>query len=95
MGTTLLFLLLSALAVTGILGTLVLVSRDGYRAVPTRPHPGRGDGGAGGGKADAIPGARTTRVAGVPGSPGAAVSERAARRRDGMPPAGAPRTRAT
>lgn len=33
---TITFLILAALAVAGIIGSVVLVARDGYRRVPTR-----------------------------------------------------------
>jgi len=66
MATTLLLLLLGALALAGVVGTLVLVSRDGYRRLPTRssnhptPRAPHRKGGASAGNTSVAPGVSAT-----------------------------------
>ncbi|KAA9089470.1 hypothetical protein [Microbacterium radiodurans] len=80
MGTTLLLLVLAMLAAAGVVGTLMLVLRDGYRRVPTDP-------------ARALPPTDVTAAAAPAAAP--AVSGRVSRGRDGMPRAAVTRIHST
>lgn len=90
MASTLLLLFLATLAAAGVIGTLVLVSRDGYRRIPTRPttprvtaRTPRREGGASAGDAHVDPGVSATfapATAATPAPRGQRVRRARARR---------------